>query len=104
MLLAVEILELKMTIIQVAAMSFRRVIAAAGFASALMLASGYACAQERLGTYSADPSKVSISGISSGAFMANQFHIAHSKLISWVPESWRAGSTPALSMAWMARN
>ena len=28
--------------------------------------------------YSADPAEVSVSGISSGAFMANQLHIAHS--------------------------
>ncbi len=40
-----------------------------------------ASAQERLGILDIDPNKVSISGISSGAFMANQFHIAHSELI-----------------------
>ena len=38
-------------------------------------------AQEKLGSFDIDTNKVSISGISSGAFMANQFHIAHSELI-----------------------
>ncbi len=38
-------------------------------------------AAERLGSYPVDPEKVSISGISSGAFMANQFHVAHSSLV-----------------------
>jgi poly(3-hydroxybutyrate) depolymerase len=41
-------------------------------------------AQEQLGSFNIDPNKVSISGISSGAFMANQFHIAHSELIMGV--------------------
>src|SRR5690242_6081876 len=31
-----------------------------------------------LGRYPVDPTQVSVSGISSGAFMANQLHIAHS--------------------------
>ena len=31
-----------------------------------------------LGGYPVDPAQVSVSGLSSGAFMANQFHIAHS--------------------------
>ena len=39
-----------------------------------------AAAAERLGTYPVDPDKISVSGISSGAFMANQLHIAHSTL------------------------
>jgi len=38
-------------------------------------------AQEHLGSFHIDPNKVSISGISSGAFMASQFHIAHSELV-----------------------
>lgn len=38
-------------------------------------------AQERLGSFNIDRGKVSISGISSGAFMANQFHVAHAELI-----------------------
>lgn len=52
-------------------------------AAAALMASLWAPAhaQERLGSYTIDPDKVSISGISSGAFMANQFHMAHSKLI-----------------------
>jgi hypothetical protein len=39
---------------------------------------GYASAAEPLGRLPADPGQVSVSGISSGAFMANQLHIAHS--------------------------
>jgi hypothetical protein len=39
---------------------------------------GYALAAEPLGRLPADPGQVSVSGISSGAFMANQLHIAHS--------------------------
>lgn len=38
-------------------------------------------AQERLDSFNIDRGKVSISGISSGAFMANQFHVAHAELI-----------------------
>ena len=40
-----------------------------------------AAAQQPLQSYSIDPAKISISGISSGAFMANQVHLAHSELI-----------------------
>jgi poly(3-hydroxybutyrate) depolymerase len=40
-----------------------------------------AAAADRLGSYPIDSAKVSISGISSGAFMANQVHIAHSAAI-----------------------
>jgi poly(3-hydroxybutyrate) depolymerase len=39
---------------------------------------GWASAAEPLGRFPADPGQVSVSGISSGAFMANQLHIAHS--------------------------
>lgn len=35
-------------------------------------------AAERLGAYPTDPAAVSVAGISSGAFMANQIHVAHS--------------------------
>ena len=45
---------------------------------ALMLLCASASAAERLGGYSVDPTQVSVSGVSSGAFMANQLHIAHS--------------------------
>lgn len=38
-------------------------------------------ASERLGTYIIDPGAISISGISSGGFMANQFHVAHSATV-----------------------
>ena len=44
----------------------------------LILASASASAAERLRSYPIDPAQVSVSGLSSGAFMANQLHIAHS--------------------------
>ena len=47
-------------------------------ALSLMLACGSASAAERLASYPIDPAQVSVSGLSSGAFMANQLHIAHS--------------------------
>src|SRR5690349_12491063 len=37
-----------------------------------------ALAADPLGRYPVDPRQVSVAGISSGAFMANQLHIAHS--------------------------
>jgi poly(3-hydroxybutyrate) depolymerase len=55
--------------------------------AALLLAAWFACylggaghafAAEPLARFSADPEQVSVSGISSGAFMANQLHVAHS--------------------------
>jgi poly(3-hydroxybutyrate) depolymerase len=39
---------------------------------------GSASAADPLGRFPADPTQVSVAGISSGAFMANQLHIAHS--------------------------
>src|SRR6266852_3909166 len=39
---------------------------------------GDARAADPLGRFPVDPAEVSVSGISSGAFMANQLHIAHS--------------------------
>src|SRR5437868_342813 len=39
---------------------------------------GGAWAADPLGHFPVDPAEVSVSGISSGAFMANQLHIAHS--------------------------
>ena len=59
-------------------------IRAAGWhaAQALLLAWGLSftasAAAPPLGRYPVDPTQVSVSGISSGAFMANQLHIAHS--------------------------
>ncbi len=41
-------------------------------------------AAERLGSYAIDPDAISISGISSGGFMANQFHLAHSAAVMGV--------------------
>ena len=49
--------------------------------SALALAvslAGAARAADRLGSLPVDPAQISVSGISSGAFMANQLHVAHS--------------------------
>jgi len=48
--------------------------------STVLLALGIAAAHaaDPLGRFPVDPSQVSVSGISSGAFMANQLHIAHS--------------------------
>src|SRR5208283_69782 len=37
-----------------------------------------AYAADKLGNFPVDPAQVSVAGISSGAFMANQLHIAHS--------------------------
>src|SRR5438045_2914543 len=39
---------------------------------------GGASAADPLGRFPVDPAEVSVSGISSGAFMANQLHFAHS--------------------------
>src|SRR5438132_9427918 len=51
-------------------------------AAVLLLAAawfgGGASAADPLGRFPVDPAEVSVSGISSGAFMANQLHIAHS--------------------------
>ncbi|XP_056425919.1 uncharacterized protein LOC130367522 [Hyla sarda] len=43
----------------------------------LMALIGFCSGQSRLGSYNLD-SSVSVSGISSGAYMANQFHVSHS--------------------------
>ena len=51
-------------------------VAAVALALALDEASGRAA--ERLGALPIDPHQVSVAGFSSGAFMANQLHIAHS--------------------------
>lgn len=58
---------------------FRQRLAFAGWA--LVLSAPAAAGAAELGSYPVDPAKVSISGISSGAYMANQFHIAHSQLV-----------------------
>ena len=47
-------------------------------ALALMLLSASAIAADKLGVFPVDPAQISVAGISSGAFMANQLHIAHS--------------------------
>lgn len=50
------------------------------FASAALVFAMAASAQaaDKLGSFPVDPAQVSVAGISSGAFMANQLHIAHS--------------------------
>src|SRR3954447_3961537 len=64
-----------------ASLSLKQTLAVSALAFTLALAGGIASGAEKLGSYPVDAKKVSISGISSGAFMANQFHIAHSALI-----------------------
>jgi poly(3-hydroxybutyrate) depolymerase len=54
----------------------RRAVALLLLASAC--AAGSAQAADPLGRFPVDPQQVSVSGISSGAFMANQLHVAHS--------------------------
>jgi hypothetical protein len=44
----------------------------------LLVHSACGLAAEPLGTFPVDPMQVSVAGISSGAFMANQVHVAHS--------------------------
>jgi hypothetical protein len=44
----------------------------------------HARADEKLGSYAVDPNAISVSGISSGGFMAQQYHVAHSKQIMGV--------------------
>ena len=61
--------------------SLKQILAVSTLALTLALGGGIANGAEKLGSYPVDAKKVSISGISSGAFMANQFHIAHSALI-----------------------
>ena len=53
---------------------------AKAFASAALVFAMAASAQaaDKLGSFPVDPAQVSVAGISSGAFMANQLHIAHS--------------------------
>ncbi len=61
-----------------------KIAASMSLALGLILAAlppGTARAAERLGSYAIDPGAISISGISSGGFMANQFHVAHSATI-----------------------
>ena len=51
---------------------------------ASQFAATVASAAERLASYGVDPVQISVSGISSGAFMANQLHVAHSAEIMGV--------------------
>ena len=50
----------------------------AGALSFVLACSASAHAADSLGAYPIDPAQVSVAGISSGAFMANQIHVAHS--------------------------
>src|SRR5438128_1569348 len=58
-------------------MSIRRYTAMALLLAATWFGGG-ASAADPLGRFPVDPDQVSVSGISSGAFMANQLHVAHS--------------------------
>lgn len=60
-----------------ASASSRRRVAGALLA-AMAWFGGAASAADPLGRFPADPQQVSVAGISSGAFMANQLHVAHS--------------------------
>lgn len=44
----------------------------------ITLGAGSAHAADKLTSYPVDPAQISVAGISSGAFMANQLHVAHS--------------------------
>src|SRR5438874_8849451 len=59
-------------------MSLRRHAAMGLLVTAVAWFGGGAWAADPLGRFPVDPAEVSVSGISSGAFMANQLHIAHS--------------------------
>src|SRR5467141_2924092 len=59
-------------------MSIRRHTAMALLLVAAGWVGGGAWAADPLGRFPVDAAQVSVSGISSGAFMANQLHIAHS--------------------------
>src|ERR1700736_5252199 len=59
-------------------MSIRRYRAIALLLAAATWIRGGAWADDPLGRFRVDPAEVSVSGISSGAFMANQLHIAYS--------------------------
>ena len=61
-----------------AAPSFWRAAGTLALAAAATWFGGGASAADPLGRFAADPGQVSVAGISSGAFMANQLHIAHS--------------------------
>ena len=50
----------------------------------LVCACAPACAIDPLPAYGADPAEVSVSGVSSGGFMAVQFHVAHSGRVKGV--------------------
>src|SRR5438093_10727364 len=59
-------------------MSIRRYTAMALLLVAAAWAGSGVRAADPLGRFPVDPAEVSVSGISSGAFMANQLHFAHS--------------------------
>jgi len=40
--------------------------------------------QQKLGSYAVDPNAISVSGLSSGGYMAQQYHVAHAKQIMGV--------------------
>ena len=58
--------------------SWRRAVGALAATALAFALAASAQAAEKLGSSPVDPTQVSVAGISSGAFMANQLHIAHS--------------------------
>ena len=57
---------------------WRRTAKAFALAALVFAMAASAQAADKLGSFPVDPAQVSVAGISSGAFMANQLHIAHS--------------------------
>lgn len=55
-----------------------------GLAASLGAAAGFACAQDALPKLAIDRERITVSGLSSGGFMAVQFAVAHSRTISGV--------------------
>jgi hypothetical protein len=53
-------------------------------AAAVLAAAPPAWSTEKLGNYTVDPDAISLSGVSSGGYMAQQYHVAHSKQIMGV--------------------
>jgi poly(3-hydroxybutyrate) depolymerase len=60
------------------------VVRARGAVAVVLLAWCAGAAPVALGSYDVDTSKTSVSGISSGGYMAQQFHVAYSSVVSGV--------------------
>ena len=59
-------------------------------------------AADRLGAYGADPNGISVSGLSSGGYMAQQYHVAHSRQIMgagiFAAGPWECADSVAFSL------